>query len=73
VHLPARIVYLRAFALFESQTCFSICLHTLRAVRVWPHAFERIKSGECACICLRVCRVWHLSVFIESASLNVGK
>jgi hypothetical protein len=46
--------------------CFSMCLHTLRAVRVWPHAFERIKSGECACICLRVCIVWHLSAFIES-------
>jgi hypothetical protein len=46
--------------------CFSMCLHTLRAVRVWLHAFERIKSGECACICLRVCIVWHLSAFIES-------
>jgi hypothetical protein len=41
------IVYLLAFARFESRTCFSMCLHTLRA----ESSFERIKSWECVCMC----------------------
>jgi hypothetical protein len=60
VHVSARIKSLSCIRVHLSRTCFSMCLHTLRAYSLAACVWTYRELEVCLHV-LRVSRVWHLS------------